>query len=663
MNDNIENAADAVSCAGSRKELKMRFAVVKLWSELKIKNAEDECIARIKYSAQKLGIECFEIFPDGRYLENPDRVINNDDVDFVLHLHYQTPKNYDAFSIVALWNPTQFYVEWDYARCSRNLLSHDDFFSCGSGAADAMVLRRIRKSPYHLDDFFKFYHSLHDVVHEPGLGEGNLFYAGINWDVLRGTGSRHGDLLKILDSTGVLKIYGPEIFHGVRVWQGFESYQQEIPFDGISMIHEISKVGISLVLSSQAHKDSGMMSSRLFESVAAGALVVADENAFASRHFGDSLLYVDTRDTPENIAKLILEHVEWAKKNPEDTLEKISKAQAIFSRDFSHKVRLKTLYDGLSKRKASIRARAHEPQNSALGLKVFFLLPECCPETIARQIFSLKSQSCKDFLSVFCIDSDWSGIEKNGLRSSLEDANVESRVLEFDGLTNGKNRVSLGEVLLSIVSVAKDSDAFMIVAPNEVFLPEHVFVMKTALEREPEYGCAASALVIQNGSDECSQVCEHIDFGHVDSKSPPGFGRFIFRTSKLPVSLDLALPFLDGRPQAALIGSNKILQVSPSTLRLSTDTSFPERTWNEKLENEVIREFYPEALQRYFGFSPDPRFGPSNCCPPNIDSPQAPPKRKKIPIGRKGKREVKRVIGQLKNFLKPPIVSIKEGSK
>jgi hypothetical protein len=645
MNDELQTAAPAAPATESSEQLKMRFAIVKLWSELKIKNAEDECIARIKHSAEELGFECFEILPDGRYIEDPERTICNDDVDFVLHLHYETPKNYDAFSIVALWNPPQFYVEWGYSRCSRNLLSHDDFLSCGSAPADAMVLRRIRDSPYNPDGLFTFYHSVHDVVHQPSLGEGNVFYAGINWDVLQGKGSRHGDLLKILDSTGVLKIYGPEIFHGVRVWNGFQSYQREIPFDGISMIHEISKVGISLVLSSQAHKDSELMSSRLFESVAAGALVIADENRFASRNFGDSLLYVDTREPPESTAKLILEHVEWAKVNPGKALAMIHRAQEIFSRNFSHRVRLKMIYDGLSNRKQSIRSRALTASNVALDLKVFFLLPECCAKTAARQMSNLKSQSCRDFQAVFCIDSDWPDPEKKKLRQCLQDAKPGSKLLESYGFGKGACSAPLGNLFLDIASEALGCDAFIIVAPNETIFSNHLFVLKTAMERDSDLACAASAMVIRNGADQCNHVYEHIDFGHSYAGAPQGFGRFIYRTSKLPDKLNLALPFLDARPQAAFIGANKILQLMPVTLRLDLENSFPGRIRNEALENEVIREFHPEALQRYFGFTPDPRAYQSSTSPLDL------PNKRKLPIGRKIHREMTRLFRQVKGLI------------
>ena len=64
---------------------------------------------------------------------------------------------------------------------------------------------------------------------------------------------------------------------------------------------EIAKAGIVLVLSWPAHKEAELMSSRLSESVAAGALVISDENNFAKKFFGDSLLYIDTRCSIANI--------------------------------------------------------------------------------------------------------------------------------------------------------------------------------------------------------------------------------------------------------------------------------------------------------------------------------------------------------------------------
>ena len=122
-----------------------RFAVVKLWP--KIKAAEDENVARLKVTAKSLGLKCIEITPDGRLVDPPHTRLTQADVDFVIHLHFETPKAYDIFSFVALWNPVQFYHDWGYRRFSRHLLTHDDFFSCSSTGTDDHIRRMIASDP------------------------------------------------------------------------------------------------------------------------------------------------------------------------------------------------------------------------------------------------------------------------------------------------------------------------------------------------------------------------------------------------------------------------------------------------------------------------------------------------------------------------------------
>ena len=68
-----------------------RFGVVKLWPG--IKTAEDECIARLKLAAKAIGVECVEILADGGFVSAPDIKASKANVDFVIHLHYDTPSD------------------------------------------------------------------------------------------------------------------------------------------------------------------------------------------------------------------------------------------------------------------------------------------------------------------------------------------------------------------------------------------------------------------------------------------------------------------------------------------------------------------------------------------------------------------------------------------
>ena len=73
-----------------------KIAVVQMWPE--IKAAEDEVIARIVNTCENLGVEVVLINTAGKLVESPDIKITSNDVDFVIHLHFETPKTYDAFS-------------------------------------------------------------------------------------------------------------------------------------------------------------------------------------------------------------------------------------------------------------------------------------------------------------------------------------------------------------------------------------------------------------------------------------------------------------------------------------------------------------------------------------------------------------------------------------
>lgn len=583
-----------------------RFAVVKLWP--KLKTAEDECVARLKIAAAAIGVECIEIHSDGTLLEDPATVVSKDLVDFVLHLHYDTPKNYDVFSFVALWNPLQFYHEWGYQRTSRNLLSHDDFVSCSSTAADDHVARMVRNAPTHLPAHFKLYHSLADVVRPPSLGDYKLFYVGINWEAVNGGQSRHQDVLKRLDPTGVMRIYGPSVFLNVKVWAGYQSYVKEIPFDGVSMIDEISKAGISLVLSSAAHKESELMSNRLFESVASGALVICDENRFASRYFGDALLYIDSRCSVDKICEDIHAHVAWAKANPELALAKIEKAQRIFREKFSLIRNLSDLYLGFRQRKEVLLARQGLRDDAAtLKVGAYFLVPEYTKQTLGTHLASLAAQEYRDLEAVFVIDRADAREHRAEIAQSLAGAQPAVRVLELDFFDHGptgqvKGERKLGNVIAEIIEDARGVDALMFVAPNERLLSNHVQVLAGSLIRDPQRHCAASAAIIRNGEATVHTVSEQFEFGYLNEDAPIGYARLMFRRASLPTNLNLALPYLHRKALAALVGEHEIQQEIPSTVIIDIAAPFPQGKWNQGMENELLGDFCPEVFTVYRGY-------------------------------------------------------------
>ncbi|KJH87152.1 hypothetical protein UG46_08215 [Pseudomonas fluorescens] len=577
-----------------------RFAVVKLWPD--IKTAEDECIARLKLAAQAIGVECVEIYADGSFISTPDIKVTKKNVDFVIHLHYDTPKRYDAFSFVALWNPLKFYHEWGYKRCSRNLTTHDDFISCSSSAADDHVARMIRSSTTHLPAKFKLFHSTPETIHPPSLGDGKLFYAGINWEaIVSSRKSRQQEVLKRLDKTGLLRIFGPSIFQGVRVWADYQSYVREIPFDGISMIDEISKAGAALVLSSQAHKDSEMMSNRLFETIAAGTLAICDENPFARRFFGDSVLYIDGRSSMEQIYADILLHLDWIKSNPEQALDKIKKAQEIFKERFTLIKNLTDLYQGFAERKAELSDNHVPASQPALKVGLYLLMPEYSAGVLNSHIQSIRAQEYNAFRAVIVIDNGSANRWRDEIREALDACPVEIELKEIEIYQAGtsseiKTKRKLGDIIAELIRDAHDCDSVTFVAPNEQLFSNHLKVLVGPLQQNPAINCTASAAILMNRDAPIHTVHELLDFGHVDPNGPPGYGRFMFRKASIPSDINIALPYLDGRPLATLIGENKIHHLLPATVTLNTQEVFPERNGDDAAETEIIRDFSPSAL-------------------------------------------------------------------
>ena len=577
-----------------------KFAIVKLWPD--IKTAEDECIARIKIAAKNLGLECVEIQADGHLIENPNKKITKNDVDFVLHLHYDTPKLYDAFSFVALWNPTMFYHEWGYARTSRNLLSHDDFVSCSSNAADDHVSRLVFKASTHLQPLFNLYHSVAEIVHKPSLGDQKLFYAGINWDALRGGVSRHQELLQRLDKTGNLCIFGPAIFQGVKVWDGYISYVREIPFDGVSMIDEISKAGIALVLSSQAHKDAELMSNRLFESIAAGAFIICDENIFAKKFFGNCLLYIDSRCSVEEIFNTIEYHLAWIKANPEKALLMVIEAQRIFQEKFALKKSLCDLYTGLKARKLQLSERQTPLNVSNIKVRMYLLMPDYSEAQLNTHIESAVAQEFKNFTPVIVIDKATVSQHRESIANVLERLNIKIEIIELDWFvysanTSIRQRRKFGQIVQDILGLNSENEAVVFVGPNEKIFSNHLQVLAGSLIKNPDVHCAATAVVLKHTNQPIHMVHERIDFSQLNPAFPIGFARFIFRVSALSKNLQIALPYLDRKVMAALVGDNLIMQEIPSTVIIDLAHEFPSGPWDEGQENNLIASYCPSVFK------------------------------------------------------------------
>jgi hypothetical protein len=530
-----------------------RFAVIKLWPELK--TAEDECIERLKVTARGLGLECVAVDSFARTVEAPHVQLTAADVDFVLSLHFDTPKSYDIFSFVALWNPLQFFHEWGYRRCTRNLLSHDDFLSCSSPWADDHVRRSLANDPTREGPELLLYHSLSEPILPPTTGEGKLVYVGINWERVSGKPMRHAALLKLLDESGDLRIYGPRLFQGVDVWDGYKSYSGPIPFDGVSIVHEIHKAGVALVLSSKAHRESELMSSRLFETLAAGAVAICDDNPFVRRFFGDLLLSIDTSGDANKTYQQVRAHLEWIRSEPEKAIARAREAQQIFLARFSLNKCLQEIYRELPRRKQKL-ARMYQPKRRE-QISAIFLMPEWEPRVLERHALSLGAQTGVCIRAVLAIDGrQWEqfGAEIQQAVDQLP-GDISVQTLDFLDPQTGRRR-RIGRVISEAIERFVADDYWCIVAPHESLFSDHLCSLLHALEECETAGVAWADMLVtgqKNGHDEANLNMDP-DPGHPRPGAAAGFGRFLFRKSALQPGFASVLPYLNGLAMDLILG-------------------------------------------------------------------------------------------------------------
>ncbi len=114
-----------------------------------------------------------------------------------------------------------------------------------------------------------------------------------------------------------------------------QNYMGPIPFDGNSVINVLQEHGIVLVLHSDMHNRDGIPSGRIFEAAASSAVIISDENPFVKKHFGDSVYYINTLLSSEEIFENIQEHLINIFLDQENALKKAEKAHQIFIENFT----------------------------------------------------------------------------------------------------------------------------------------------------------------------------------------------------------------------------------------------------------------------------------------------------------------------------------------
>ena len=179
-----------------------------------------------------------------------------------------------------------------------------------------------------------------------------LFYAGTNWDALRSS-KPYLKCFRYLASFDLVDIYGPKF-----AWEKVglvEFHKADLPYDGECFTNALTDCGIVLVLHSQEHLEHGLISARIFEAAAAGAVIISDRHSFVEKEFQDSVLYIDidkdNKLSGEEMFRQIYNHLMWISENPEKAEKMARKAHAIFDQKFTLEAQLQMLGDFHEKHK------------------------------------------------------------------------------------------------------------------------------------------------------------------------------------------------------------------------------------------------------------------------------------------------------------------------
>lgn len=320
------------------KELKgPRILLISQWPD--VKNGEYELIEKIRRTSYDITVVDRHGFTVADKLNY--RRVDDHDYLFAISFHFDTPRLLNVPTYYWVANPLTFmHLRHDYRDDIIPLIrANDGYLFNGSATLKNHISRLALNSLADLDAELEFYPAVasQEIVQfncKDRQHKNKVFYCGVNWErATDATGRAHG-LLGELDSTGIAHLYGPKELEGNPVWEDFNSYQGEIPFDGTSILSVMSQYGAVLAISSPAHLKSKTSSSRVFEGLSAGVPVISDRNPHVIELFGDTVYYLDG-DTPIDQAasvQTLLRHIE---NNEAEVREKIRKGQKLLSEKYN----------------------------------------------------------------------------------------------------------------------------------------------------------------------------------------------------------------------------------------------------------------------------------------------------------------------------------------
>jgi hypothetical protein len=306
--------------------------------------AETELARRITVAAGRLGWEAREVATSGEIIAwQPD---------FVLALHFFTPKLTAFPTYGCMWNPPSA-LETDPAFV-RNVLGYDAYLTSCERTNEWIrdLLDGLGKQTF----FAPLYTSWPSRRwRAPALDAPRLVYIGTNWD-----GARYEAFFRSLAERPFLDVYGP-----LGRWShATQAHRGPLPFDGESVLDVLNRSGVGLCLHRPEHREAGIPSLRIFEIACSGAVAICQEHPFIREKFGDAVLYLSDGLEPDALAQQIEDRMRWIEAHRKQAVEMSRQAHAVFERHLS----LETCLQEIGRRHPGLVAakglsRSHRPRS------------------------------------------------------------------------------------------------------------------------------------------------------------------------------------------------------------------------------------------------------------------------------------------------------------
>ncbi len=300
---------------------------------------ERELGARIMRIAPKLGLKVKFVTAkfgknrsiyDRYILDQPTLAAKAMQPDFVLIIDRAIPPIENFANYVVLDQSAEAYIE---SKDGKNVFINPDHYRFTGLFPTFKQIDLLKNTyealgkPYRGFNWRPTVHATDYKAQEPK----RLFFPGGALSDPTRSSEKYKQVYTMLAQAGYFEVYGWEEalkFLGA-------SYKGYIPIDGETLLQKSNAAGISLVLHSAEHLNSGTPTGRIFEAVAANTVIISDKHAFIEEHFGNNVLYIDVDQNADQIYAQINQHMQWIYAHPLEARRMAENCHDVFLQKFT----------------------------------------------------------------------------------------------------------------------------------------------------------------------------------------------------------------------------------------------------------------------------------------------------------------------------------------